>query len=61
MSIINRRDENRRKLVMLEAQHMEDGPVAVIKTPVRLKYGIHGNWVPNLVWVKRSAIVIDVI
>jgi hypothetical protein len=26
-----------------------------------LKYGIHGNWVPNLVWVKRSAIVIDVI
>jgi carotenoid cleavage dioxygenase-like enzyme len=25
---------------------MDEGPVATIKLPVRLKYGIHGNWVP---------------
>jgi carotenoid cleavage dioxygenase-like enzyme len=25
---------------------MSEGPVATIKVPLRLKYGIHGNWVP---------------
>jgi len=26
---------------------MQDGPVATVKLPVRLKYGIHGNWLPT--------------
>ena len=34
------------RLVILDAQRMSEGPVATIKIPVRLKYGIHGNWVP---------------
>ena len=29
-----------------DAQRMSEGPVATIRIPVRLKYGIHGNWVP---------------
>jgi len=46
MGIVNRRAENRCDLVILDAMNMSDGPVAKIKLPIRLKYGIHGNWVP---------------
>ena len=46
MGIVNRRDEHRSDLVILDAMNMSEGPVATIKLPVRLKYGIHGNWVP---------------
>jgi carotenoid cleavage dioxygenase-like enzyme len=46
MGIVNRRAENRSDLVILDAQHMDEGPIATVKIPVRLKYGIHGNWVP---------------
>jgi carotenoid cleavage dioxygenase len=46
MGVVNRRAENRSDLVILDAQRMSEGPVATIRIPVRLKYGIHGNWVP---------------
>lgn len=47
MGIINRRAEHRSDLVILDAQRMDEGPIATVKIPVRLKYGIHGNWVPS--------------
>ena len=47
MGVVNRRAEHRSDVVILDAQHMDEGPVATIKCPVRLKYGIHGNWVPD--------------
>jgi len=47
LSIVNRRAEHRSDLVILDAQRMQDGPVATVKLPVRLKYGIHGNWLPT--------------
>lgn len=46
MCVVNRRAEHRSDLVILDAQRMHEGPVATVKIPVRLKYGIHGNWVP---------------
>ena len=50
LGVVNRRAENRSDLVVLDAQHVDDGPVATIKLPVRLKFGIHGNWVPASQW-----------
>jgi len=50
LGIVNRRAENRSDLVILDAQNIAEGPIATIKIPVRLKYAIHGNWVPNTVW-----------
>jgi carotenoid cleavage dioxygenase len=47
LGVVNRRAEHRSDLVVLDAQRIAAGPVATIKLPVRLKYGIHGNWVPN--------------
>lgn len=46
LGVVNRRAEHRSDLVILDAMNMAAGPVATIKIPVRLKYGIHGNWVP---------------
>lgn len=46
MAVINRRAEHRSDVVVLDAQRLDEGPIATIKLPVRLKYGIHGNWVP---------------
>jgi carotenoid cleavage dioxygenase len=46
MGIVNRRAENRADLVVFDAQYIDEGPIATVKIPVRLKYAIHGNWVP---------------
>ena len=46
IGVVNRRAENRSDLVILDAMNMAAGPMATIRIPVRLKYGIHGNWVP---------------
>jgi carotenoid cleavage dioxygenase-like enzyme len=46
IGVVNRRDEHRSDVVVLDAQRMSEGPVATLKLPIRLKYGIHGNWVP---------------
>jgi len=48
IGVVNRRAEHRSDLVILDAMRMSAGPVATIKLPVRLKYGIHGNWVPTV-------------
>lgn len=50
LGVVNRRAEHRSDLVILDAMNMAQGPVATIKIPVRLKYAIHGNWVPSSTW-----------
>ena len=47
MGIVNRRAEHRADLVIFDAMHIDEGPIATVKIPVRLKYAIHGNWVPS--------------
>jgi carotenoid cleavage dioxygenase-like enzyme len=39
--------ENRSELVILDAQRLEDGPVATVKLPIRAVGQIHGWWVPQ--------------
>jgi len=46
MGIVNRRAEHRSDLVIFDSMHIDQGPIATVRIPVRLKYGIHGNWVP---------------
>lgn len=48
MGVVNRQNEGGRgDLVILDAMHLEDGPVAVVKLPVRAIGQIHGWWVPE--------------
>jgi carotenoid cleavage dioxygenase-like enzyme len=45
-AVANRLDENRSDLLLFDAQHIEDGPLAVAKLELRLRGGLHGNWTP---------------
>jgi carotenoid cleavage dioxygenase len=48
MGLVTRNDENGRSdLVILDAEHIEDGPVAVAKLPMRAVGQVHGWWVPG--------------
>jgi carotenoid cleavage dioxygenase len=46
LCMVGRRRENRTDLVILDAAHIDRGPVATIKMPCRLHEGFHGTWVP---------------
>lgn len=45
LSMVGRRAENRTDLVILDALHLDRGPVAVVKFPYRVHEGFHGIWV----------------
>jgi carotenoid cleavage dioxygenase len=48
MGVVTRQNEGGRgDLVILDAQRLADGPVAVVKLPVRAVGQIHGWWVPE--------------
>lgn len=44
--IVDRHDQNQAEVHVTEAQHLEKGPIARIFIPLRLRSGVHGNWVP---------------
>lgn len=39
-------DDHLSNLLVFEATNVEQGPVATVKLPFRLKFGLHGNWTP---------------
>tara|TARA_B100000378_G_scaffold206493_2_gene169743 strand:+ start:285 stop:1697 length:1413 start_codon:yes stop_codon:yes gene_type:complete len=39
-----RGQENRSDLLVLDAQNIQDGPLATAKLPHRIPFGFHGNW-----------------
>ncbi len=45
MALVNRLGEMRNDLVILDAQAFDKGPVATLRLPLRLRNGLHGNWV----------------
>lgn len=45
LTMVGRRTENRTDLVILDALHLDRGPVAVVKFPYRVHEGFHGIWV----------------
>ncbi|MHC3366836.1 carotenoid oxygenase family protein [Rhodococcus aetherivorans] len=44
MLLVNRLAEGRSDLVILDSTDIEGGPLAVAKLPMRMKFGLHGNW-----------------
>ena len=42
--VCNRLDEHRSDLLIFEALDIAKGPVATIRVPFQLRFGLHGNW-----------------
>ncbi|KAJ5654649.1 hypothetical protein N7490_001652 [Penicillium lividum] len=58
IAFVNRLDVLRNDIVIVDAQHVAKGPVAVIHLPFKLKLGLHGNFVDHrdiLAWQQRRA------
>ena len=44
LATVWRAAENRSDLVVIDAAHVETGPIAVVNLPDRVPFGFHGNW-----------------
>ena len=45
LSVVYRTAQDRSDVLILDANHIDDGPIAVIKIPHRIPYGFHGNFI----------------
>ncbi|HSC07005.1 MAG TPA: carotenoid oxygenase family protein [Steroidobacteraceae bacterium] len=45
--LVDRHDRNDTEAFVVEAQHLDKGPIARLQIPLRLRVGVHGNWVPG--------------
>jgi carotenoid cleavage dioxygenase-like enzyme len=43
--VINRLNSNSSDLALFDARDIEKGPITLINIPVRMRFGLHGNWV----------------
>ena len=46
LALLNHLETATTELVILDTRRFEEGPVARVKLPVRLRMSLHGNWVP---------------
>jgi len=44
VQICNRLDEHRSDLLLFNALDIEAGPIATVEIPIRMRFGLHGNW-----------------
>jgi carotenoid cleavage dioxygenase len=44
VALANRLKEVRSDLLVFEAQRLDEGPIATVRLPLRLRPGLHGNW-----------------
>lgn len=47
IALLNHLDELRNDVVIFDAQNLSKGPLAILHLPLKLKLGLHGNWVDN--------------
>ena len=45
IALLNHLDVLRNDIVILDAQNLKNGPIATIHLPLKLKLGLHGNFV----------------
>ncbi len=47
VQVCNRLEEQRSDLLLFDALDIEKGPIATIQIPIRLRFGLHGNFAPS--------------
>jgi carotenoid cleavage dioxygenase-like enzyme len=45
--LVNRLSQLRSELAILDALRLEEGPVALVRMPTRVRATFHGMWVPG--------------
>ena len=45
MQLVDRHETGTTDLLILDAQRIDEPPVATLKIPIRMPGGLHGNWV----------------
>jgi carotenoid cleavage dioxygenase-like enzyme len=55
LTTVNCNRENRTTLVVLDARHVDRGPLAVVRLPVRIRLTFHGTWVGDTEFATRTA------
>ena len=53
--VVGRHQEMRNELLILDAQHVDAPPVATVALPIRIRRGLHGNWVSAQELATRTA------
>ena len=46
VQVCNRLEDHRSDLLLFDALDIEKGPIATIQVPIRLRFGLHGNFAP---------------
>jgi carotenoid cleavage dioxygenase len=54
LAVVGRHAENRSDLLILDAARIDAPPVGTVKLPLRIPYGLHGNWVPETALAGRA-------
>ena len=63
IALLNQLDVLRNDIVILDSQHLASGPVAKIHLPLKLKLGLHGNFVAQTEideWSQRRSTTGDI-
>jgi carotenoid cleavage dioxygenase len=47
VQVCNRLAEHRSDVLLFDALEIEKGPIATIQVPIRLRFGLHGNFAPS--------------
>jgi carotenoid cleavage dioxygenase-like enzyme len=47
LQLVDRHETGTTDLVILDAQGIDEPPVATLKIPIRMPGGLHGNWVTD--------------
>ncbi|MBC7986142.1 MAG: carotenoid oxygenase family protein [Sphingomonadaceae bacterium] len=55
VQVCNRLEEGRSDLLLFEALDIAKGPIATIRLPLRLRFGLHGNWADGAVLDRMAA------
>jgi carotenoid cleavage dioxygenase-like enzyme len=45
--VCNRLEDHRSDLLLFDALDIEKGPIATIRVPIQLRFGLHGNFAPS--------------
>ena len=54
MQLVDRHETGTTDLLILDAQRIDEPPVATLRIPIRMPGGLHGNWVTDEQLAQRA-------